>query len=81
MSANPTTAAFFPIDRVPAWQIGFSFGAAIIFFGFLYADRLKNRGYTDGQKRFLEVLYVGLGLSAVGVAFALVVSAASAIHF
>jgi hypothetical protein len=39
--------------------------AAIVIVAYLYADRLKNRGYTDDQKRWLEVAYFALGASAV----------------
>jgi hypothetical protein len=64
-AANPTAAAYFPAIGIPTWQIAVASGAGVIFASYLYADRLKSRGHTPGQKQVLEFAYALLGVAAV----------------
>jgi hypothetical protein len=65
-------ASFFPKGYTPAWQIFVGIKAVLVVMTYVYADRLKNRGYTDADKRVLEVGYYILGAIAVFTVFALV---------
>jgi hypothetical protein len=80
-ASNPTAAAFFPADRTPAWQIFVAIGAGIIVSGFLFADRLKNRGtFTSIHKKIVETMYFALGLTSVAEIFSLIYAASTAIR-
>jgi hypothetical protein len=78
-SKSKTATLFFPADRLPAWQIFLLIAAGIVFAGYLYADRLKVRGYTEDQKRVLEAAYYALGMTVVCTIFALIFAVAKGI--
>jgi hypothetical protein len=79
-SKSKTAALFFPADRLPSWQIFVLLAAGVVFAGFLYADRLKVRGYTDNQKRVLEAAYYVLGATVACTIFALIFAASTGIR-
>jgi hypothetical protein len=54
--------------------------ALLVFLGYLYADRLKNRGYTARQRRVLEVGYYLLGSTMVCTIFGLIFAASAGIR-
>jgi hypothetical protein len=75
---NTTTAAFFPKDVFPAWQLLAAVGAAIIVSGYAYAVRLRNRDtYSPQQKLVLNLGYFLLGTTVVVLILSLVYVAAT----
>jgi hypothetical protein len=74
---HKAAAAFFPVTGVPAWQWVALVGAIAVLAGYFYALRLKSRGWTEPQKRRVDLAYHVLGLLAVALIFSWIYTAAS----
>lgn len=65
--------AFFPPDRVPVWQVLIAVSAAVVFFSYLYAGRLKSREiYGPLEQQIFAAIHVLLGVLVVAIIFSLI---------
>jgi hypothetical protein len=74
---HKAAAAFFPLKGVPTWQWIALVGAIVVLAGYLYARRLKDRGWTESQKLHVDLAYHAVGFISVTLIFSWIYTAAS----